>query len=69
MRVLGIMRVVDQERLARYRTKYPDDYRCDARILEELDHVKKEKSRYIDDWIMREVWERKPTLEKIRVPL
>ncbi len=64
MRILGIMRVVNQERIARYRNKYPDDYRCDTRILEELDSVKKEKGKYIDDWIMREVWERKPKLEK-----
>ena len=59
-----IWRVVNREKINRYRSKYPDDYRCDTRILEELDRVKQEKGKYMDDWIMREVWERKPELEK-----
>lgn len=53
--VRGIVRVADQERIARYKKAFPKDIRTDKEILNELNRVKKDKS-YIDKWINQQVY-------------
>ncbi len=50
------MRVVDQERVKRYRNAYPDDRRTDDIILKALNEARKDK-RHLNHWIERHVWE------------
>ena len=59
------MRKVSEERIARYRKAYPDDKRSDWLILELLNQVKKDK-RYLDRWIMRQVYEGVLSEKKLR---
>ncbi len=52
------MRVVDAERIERYRNIYPLDKRWSGEILKELNKIKEDKGKYLEGWIMREVYER-----------
>lgn len=58
------MRVIDQERVKRYKKAFPNDIRSDQIILKELNEVSKEK-RYINIWINRQVYEGQLTEQKL----